>query len=242
MIIALPISLACRVRLPWKPRLALLGVFSLGGIIVIFAIVRVVFTNSEHRQPEISWLNIWSAVEAGIACIVCNLAPFKILFRGRVRNYTSNAYRYGGRYARDGKATLESHEMSLSSRAGTAAKSKETGTLVSIIESPARSVGSSRSTQQAMRIPSMHLPKGSLLTTDICADQQINDDSFARKGVILVTEELDRKVTNADEIAVVHSNVEDSIPQSLRMAYIERHSEDSMERLPPSTPKITGVA
>jgi hypothetical protein len=67
MIIALPMSLAMRVKIPWKPRLALLAVFSLGGVIIVFAIMRVIFVNKKHTQPEISWLNLWSSIEVSVA-------------------------------------------------------------------------------------------------------------------------------------------------------------------------------
>ncbi|KAF2404903.1 hypothetical protein EJ06DRAFT_485279, partial [Trichodelitschia bisporula] len=80
LIIALPMSLAWRVRLPFRTRLALSGVFALGGFIVLFAIIRVIVTDTKTSRPEVSWLNLWSAIESSIAVIVCNLAPFKTLF------------------------------------------------------------------------------------------------------------------------------------------------------------------
>ena len=199
MIIALPMSLAWRVRLPWKPRLALFGVFSLGGVIVIFAIIRIVFTNTEHRQPEISWLNIWSAIEASVACIVCNLAPFKILFSKRVQNYTSEAYGYRGRSARDGKVPLESLEASMSSRAGN-------------------------------------------LQTSISAKQGEDQNTLARKDVIVVTEELDRKVMDADQIATVNVGAQKGRSNSIIRTWTGRQSEESVDRLRPITPGVKGFA
>ena len=57
------------------------------------AIVRIIITNNNiGRRPEVSWLNLWSAVEASTAVTVCNLAVFKFLFRGRLGQYSSAPY------------------------------------------------------------------------------------------------------------------------------------------------------
>src|ERR1700761_9497964 len=78
LIIALPMSLAMRVKLPWRTRISLCGIFALGGFIILFSVVRIIMTNMKDKRPEVSWLNLWSAVEASVACVVCNLAPFKV--------------------------------------------------------------------------------------------------------------------------------------------------------------------
>jgi hypothetical protein len=49
-----------------REKLALAGVFSLGGIIVIFAIVRVCMLNASRRHPELTWLALWTAIESSI--------------------------------------------------------------------------------------------------------------------------------------------------------------------------------
>jgi hypothetical protein len=240
MIIAIPMSLAWRVKLPWKPRLALFGVFSLGGVIIVFAIIRVVFTNKQHRQPEISWLNLWSAIEAGIACIVCNLAPFKVLFPGRARNYSSDPYRYGGRYAKDEKKTAESHELSLSSQSDRVASHKEARPSVvprgnypyppPVI--PRRAPG--RSPHYA----SMHLPRGvhkGLLRVSISADNRGNFNPYEKDG-ILVTQEVERKIVTADQVTVSSTEVLDhDRPLPMRTTWYDRPSDDSVDKLLPAT-------
>jgi hypothetical protein len=105
MIIALPMSLAIRVRLPLRTKVALCAIFALGGFIIIMAVVRIIITNNNiGKRPEVSWLNLWSAVEASTAVTVCNLAVFKYLFRGRLGHYSSSPYpqnrKYGGVSAR----------------------------------------------------------------------------------------------------------------------------------------------
>ena len=83
IVIALPLYLALKVKLPLHQRLALGAVFSLGIFVMIFAIVRIVVTNSNSSHPDPSWLNIWSQVEAAVALIVSSLAPFKVFFTQR---------------------------------------------------------------------------------------------------------------------------------------------------------------
>lgn len=91
MIIALPMYLAMHVQLPWTQKLALAGVFSLGIVIMLFAIIRIAVTNPRNAHPETSWLNLWSQIEASVAVIISSLAPFKALFTNRqTKSYESN--------------------------------------------------------------------------------------------------------------------------------------------------------
>ena len=83
MIIALPLYLAFRVQLPLIEKLALAGIFSLGGVIMLFAIIRIAVTNQHNSHPETSWLNLWSQIETSVAVIISTLAPFKSLFTKR---------------------------------------------------------------------------------------------------------------------------------------------------------------
>ena len=83
IVIALPLYLAARVRLPLSQKLALGGIFSLGVIIMVFAVIRIVVTNRDNTHPEVSWLNLWSQIEASVAVIISSLAPFKSFFTTR---------------------------------------------------------------------------------------------------------------------------------------------------------------
>ncbi len=88
MIIALPLYLAMRVQLPWTQKLALGGIFSLGAVIMVFAIIRIVVTIQPNAHAETSWLNLWSQIEASVAAIISCLAPFKSMFtRTKVKSY-----------------------------------------------------------------------------------------------------------------------------------------------------------
>ncbi|MCJ1273487.1 hypothetical protein MMC21_001279 [Puttea exsequens] len=90
MIMALPLYLAMRVQLPWTQKLALGGIFSLGIIVILFAIIRIVVTNQHDSHPEVSWLNLWSQIEASVAVIISSLAPFKALFTHRRKSSYQN--------------------------------------------------------------------------------------------------------------------------------------------------------
>lgn len=87
LVIALPLYLALRVRLPMAQKMALGAVFSLGVVIMVFAVIRIVVTEQANAHPETSWLNLWSQIEASVAVIISSLAPFKSFFTSR-RNKT----------------------------------------------------------------------------------------------------------------------------------------------------------
>ncbi|KAI9817002.1 MAG: hypothetical protein M1826_001698 [Phylliscum demangeonii] len=79
LIIVLPINLLVRVKINLREKAALTFIFSLGAIIMVFALVRVIKTNSTHNHPDTLWLALWSAIESSIAIIVSCLASFKTL-------------------------------------------------------------------------------------------------------------------------------------------------------------------
>jgi hypothetical protein len=83
MIIAIPIFLVSRIRLDVKTKLAVGSVFLTGGFITSFAIVRIIVTNTHSVHPEVSWLNLWSAIECSIAVTVCCMMVFKQLLTKR---------------------------------------------------------------------------------------------------------------------------------------------------------------
>jgi len=124
LIIAIPITLAWRVKLPIRTRIALVAVFAMGFIIPVVAVVRIVVldaTSSKH--PELSWLNLWTLIESTVAVFVCCLAPFKVLFSRGTRpvrhgyngpysySYGSDGRRWHGRRGKDIDADLDT-EMS----------------------------------------------------------------------------------------------------------------------------------
>ncbi|KAI9790766.1 MAG: hypothetical protein M1833_001762 [Piccolia ochrophora] len=80
MIIGLPIHLLWKVRISLRQKFALGGIFCLGFLIIIFSMVRVILTNSKTTHTEVTWLDMWSSIEATVAVVVSCLASFKALF------------------------------------------------------------------------------------------------------------------------------------------------------------------
>lgn len=233
MIIALPMSLAWRVRLPLRTKLALVGVFSLGGFIVAFSIIRIIFTNEKKRRPEISWLNLWSVVEASVACIVCNLAPFKTLFTGKSRDYTSDPYHYGQKYAKHGKPVYE-HE--LSSSGGQSAWSGHAKIPINgqtpdstypphpALYPPKAKHGKSFANGNGQKF------SGRRFQTRITSNPNAPGSSpRSENSGIVVTRELERKETAADQITL---GTDDGVPdEKMRTMWTDRNSVDSLEEI-----------
>ncbi|KAL6721081.1 hypothetical protein ACLMJK_000181 [Lecanora helva] len=133
MIIALPLYLALRVQLPWTQKLALAAIFSLGVVIMLFAIIRIVVTNQHNSHPETSWLNLWSQIEASVAVIISCLAPFKSLFTQRkLKSYEYQNSPHGMPNVRSGRLTgqkikPESNAIPLDDRSHTFAENGAIG-------------------------------------------------------------------------------------------------------------------
>ncbi|KAJ2999272.1 hypothetical protein NUW58_g46 [Xylaria curta] len=81
LIMIIPISLVWNIRIRWDKKLALIGIFSLVVVTISFAIVRVVVVSGLTRQPDVSWLYLWSSIEQNIAC----LSAFPQLFTNSQR-------------------------------------------------------------------------------------------------------------------------------------------------------------
>lgn len=103
IVICLPIYLTFNLKMTWAQKVSLAAVLCLGVIITIFSVIRIILTNSTGRQPEISWLALWSSIESSIAVMVACLASFKVLLTNRRRGtrtpYTGlseeNSRKYG---------------------------------------------------------------------------------------------------------------------------------------------------
>jgi hypothetical protein len=236
MIMALPISLAWKVKLPWTSRIALLSVFSLGLLIIVFAVLRIIFTNTHDTRPELTWLALWSVIESSVACIVCNLAPFKILFSKRGQTYGSNSYSYGKPKATNEKS--ENHELASSGRPERLGYAKTADSTSTPLGShPDDSLDSER-------FPAMHLPRGvqrGFLKTNISGGNH-NGNNIG--GGIMVTEEFGTKYGPAGQQPAAGNghlqgqrqsqNRTHSQAPSMRTTWIDRTSDDSSERVPPS--------
>ncbi|KAI0874625.1 hypothetical protein GGS24DRAFT_489834 [Hypoxylon argillaceum] len=75
IILALPISVLARLRLSWRRKLTISGIFLLGGFVVITGIVKVVLGYPPgSRVPSYSNTELWTTVHTAIA-IVCASLP-----------------------------------------------------------------------------------------------------------------------------------------------------------------------
>ncbi|KAF4626585.1 hypothetical protein G7Y89_g11572 [Cudoniella acicularis] len=74
------ISMLWQVRMGIKQKLALLGIFCLTVIIMIFAIVRVAMVKSWSFMPDETWLYMWSSIEQTVSIMIACLASFRTLF------------------------------------------------------------------------------------------------------------------------------------------------------------------
>ncbi|KAK8039717.1 hypothetical protein PG993_008128 [Apiospora rasikravindrae] len=92
LIICLPVYLTVGLQMSPGQKAGLVAVLSLGGIVAVFAVVRVVVTGDATRLAEISWLALWSAVESSVAVVVACLASFKVLFTQKKKRKGTQYY------------------------------------------------------------------------------------------------------------------------------------------------------
>ncbi|RFU31558.1 hypothetical protein B7463_g4771, partial [Scytalidium lignicola] len=95
LVMILPIQLLWGLRVPNKQKVGLGAIFSLGLVIIIFAIIRMVevVRAISHRSAsaDVS-LSLWSILESAIACIVCSLPSLKVWITStRDKNYASQS-------------------------------------------------------------------------------------------------------------------------------------------------------
>lgn len=75
---ALPLRLLWGLRVTCQQKIALGTIFSLGLIIVVFAIVRVVETSATLKHVNPMWLALWSIVEASVGKMLLHTLLRKI--------------------------------------------------------------------------------------------------------------------------------------------------------------------
>lgn len=97
---AIPLWLVIGLKMSTSQKVGLCGVLGLGAIIIVFSVIRIIVTNTTGRQPEISWLALWSSIESSVAVIVACLASFKVLLSARrgSGSYGTPGYNQGGQY------------------------------------------------------------------------------------------------------------------------------------------------
>lgn len=60
---ALPISMLWGVQMSLRRKAALIGIFSLAIITIVFAVIRGTIVSTFTKQPEPSWLYLWNSIE-----------------------------------------------------------------------------------------------------------------------------------------------------------------------------------
>ncbi|KAL4821381.1 hypothetical protein BDW67DRAFT_48461 [Aspergillus spinulosporus] len=78
-LLILPMPLITQLQLPKRQKLALMGVFALGGLVVITSFLRLSGLRKVARSSDTSWSNVaaayWTAAECNVA-IICACLPF----------------------------------------------------------------------------------------------------------------------------------------------------------------------
>ncbi|PQE23115.1 integral membrane protein [Rutstroemia sp. NJR-2017a WRK4] len=66
---SVPISMLWGTRIRLKKKITLGVLFSLTVITIIVAIIRGIIVNTTTGIPDLSWIYVWSAIEASILCV-----------------------------------------------------------------------------------------------------------------------------------------------------------------------------
>lgn len=77
----IPWKLLWVVKLSRKEKLAIGSIVGLGIIIVVFAVIRIIVTNTTGTHPEVIWLALWSAIETSVAVVIVCLTSFKVFLK-----------------------------------------------------------------------------------------------------------------------------------------------------------------
>ncbi|MCJ1241299.1 hypothetical protein MMC14_009303 [Varicellaria rhodocarpa] len=80
LILSLPVLGLWNVQISLRKKLALMGIFSLTIVTILFAIIRIAVEPNETASTDMVWLCLWAWVETGVAVIVSCLASFRQLF------------------------------------------------------------------------------------------------------------------------------------------------------------------
>jgi hypothetical protein len=114
-IILLPWKLLWVVQRSRKEKIAIGSIVGLGVVIILFAIIRVIVTNTTHTHPEPVWLALWSAIETSVSVIVISLTSLKVLFN-KANGSTNGAYGSRGRNAYHSRITGDKNESQIRGR------------------------------------------------------------------------------------------------------------------------------
>ncbi|KFY20341.1 hypothetical protein V491_03805 [Pseudogymnoascus sp. VKM F-3775] len=90
-IIVLPWKLLWVVKRSRAEKIAIGSIVGLGVIIIFFAVIRVIVTNTTRTHPELVWLAVWSAIESTIAVIVVTLTSLRVYILKDARTETGTS-------------------------------------------------------------------------------------------------------------------------------------------------------
>jgi hypothetical protein len=160
--------------------------------------------------------------------IVCNLAPFKMLFPSMPRG---SSHRYGHQHTDEKQYTTErSQELTSWNEADRTTFGGMVSTVIGRTSPTSQLRTESRARDEA---PSLPMPQG----IHRAAHRSSSSGPYRWDGGILVTKEVDRVVVMADQVTMSSDRSHSVRTQSMRASVIGRDSDGSLECLaPPSIP------
>jgi hypothetical protein len=99
-IIIIPWKILFIVQKSRREKLAIGSIVGLGVFIILFAIIRVIVTNTANTSPEPIWLELWSAIETSVAVTVISLTSLKVFVARAVAKSGYNSHVFSGRAPR----------------------------------------------------------------------------------------------------------------------------------------------
>ncbi|KAF2444506.1 hypothetical protein P171DRAFT_389310 [Karstenula rhodostoma CBS 690.94] len=82
IILAMPVSVVVRMKMSWRRKGLVLGIFALGAFTIITGLVRVVLGFKKNsRVPSYSNTEVWTTVHAGMSIVCASLPIFRPLIR-----------------------------------------------------------------------------------------------------------------------------------------------------------------
>ena len=69
-VMVIPFTLLWNVRINWRQKLALSGIFSMTIFVIAFAIVRIMVANLDHAQADQVQLYLWSNAEMAMGMFI----------------------------------------------------------------------------------------------------------------------------------------------------------------------------
>ncbi|KAF1977223.1 hypothetical protein BU23DRAFT_436533, partial [Bimuria novae-zelandiae CBS 107.79] len=82
MILAMPVSVVVRMKMSWRRKITVLGIFALGAFTIVTGLVRVVLGFKKNsRVPSYSNTEVWTTIHAGMSIACASLPIFRPLMR-----------------------------------------------------------------------------------------------------------------------------------------------------------------